>query len=99
MADQDEGPGEITTTEVGSYTVAKTVLLDARRIMAYAAGINDINEAYFDDTRSGGLNVHPGICFSLQWNSRFRIDQPTNYRAAPFGVHAETDLRIHQPFR
>ncbi|MFT7091838.1 MAG: acyl dehydratase, partial [Candidatus Azotimanducaceae bacterium] len=36
--------------------------------------------------------------FALQWNTRFRPDLPLNVRAAPFGVHAETDLRIHKPF-
>ncbi len=99
MSETTTGPGEISTQDVGNYTVAKTVLLDTRRIMAYAASINDANEAYFDDTRAGGLNVHPGVCFSLQWNSRFHIDVPPNYRAAPYGVHAETDLRVQQPFR
>ena len=49
--------------------------------------------------REGGLNVHPAICFALQWNTRFRPDLPPNPRAAPFGVHAETDLRIYKPFR
>ena len=67
--------------------------------MAYAAAINDTNPAYFDDLRPGGLNIHPGICFSLQWASRFRPDQKPNLRAAPFGVHASTDLRIYRPFR
>ncbi len=67
--------------------------------MAYAAGINDTNPAYFDDLREGGLHVHPGIGFSLQWASRFRPDQKPNPRAAPFGVHASTDLRLHRPFR
>ena len=93
------GPGTITTTEVGTHTVATTTLLDARLVMAYATSINDENEAYFDDTRAGGLNVHPGIVFSLQWKSRFRPGQPTNMRAAPFGVHAHTDLRIVRPFQ
>ena len=67
--------------------------------MAYAAAINDSNPAYFDDLRPGGLSVHPGIAFSLQWASRFRPDRKANVRAAPFGVHASTDLRIHRPFR
>ncbi len=67
--------------------------------MAYAAGINDANPAYFDDLREGGLNIHPGICFSLQWASRFRPDQKPNLRAAPYGVHASTDLRIYRPFK
>ena len=98
MAEEESGPGTIAVDEVGAYTVAKTTLLDARKTMAYAAAIDDTNEAYFDDLRPGGLNVHPAICFSLQWNARFVIDRKINMRAAPFGVHAETDLRIHQPF-
>lgn len=94
-----EGPGKISVTDVGSYTVAKTTRLDARKVMAYAASINDTNEAYFNDLREGGLQVHPAICFSLQWNARFLIDQAINLQAAPFGVHAETDLRVYQPFK
>ncbi|MBT3425886.1 MAG: hypothetical protein HOI43_18400 [Gammaproteobacteria bacterium] len=94
-----EGPGKISVTEVGSYTVAKTTQLTARKVMAYAASINDTNEAYFDDLRQGGLRIHPAICFSLQWNARFLIDRAINLRAAPFGVHAETDLRVYQPFK
>ena len=94
-----QGPGELDVNDVGGFTVAKSYVLDARKIMAYAASINDTNEAYFDDLRQGGLNVHPAISFALQWNTRFRPDLPANTRAAPFGVHAETDLRIYQPFR
>ncbi len=93
-----EGPGELDINDVGGFTIAKSYTLNARKIMAYAASIDDTNEAYFDDTRAGGLSVHPGICFALQWNTRYRPDLPLNPRAAPFGVHAETDLRIARPF-
>ena len=93
------GPGVITTDDVGSYSIANTTLLTSRFTMAYAAGINDANPAYFNDLREGGLNIHPGICFSLQWASRFRPDQKFNLRAAPYGVHASTDLRIYRPFK
>jgi acyl dehydratase len=94
-----DGPGELDIDDVGGFTVAKSYTLDARRIMAYASSINDTNEMYFDDTRDEGLNVHPAICFALQWNTRFRPDLPPNTRAAAFGVHAETDLRIYKPFK
>ena len=77
------GPGVIATDDVGSYSIANTTLLTSRFTMAYAAGINDANPAYFDDLREGGLNIHPGICFSLQWASRFRPDQKQNLRGAP----------------
>lgn len=93
------GPGVVTTDDVGLYTIANTLVLDSRFTMAYAAGINDDNPAYFDDVRPGGLQIHPGISFSLQWASRFRPDQKPSKRAAPYGVHASTDLLIHRPFR
>jgi acyl dehydratase len=100
LSDSDtQGPGIIATDDVGNRTIATTTLLDARKIMAYAAGINDANLAYFDDTRADGLLVHPAISFSLQWKSRFQIDRKPNLRAAPYGVHAYTDLRMHRPFR
>lgn len=94
----DSGPGVLSTDDVGKYTVATTRVLDSRFTMSYAASINDTNPAYFDDLRSSGLDIHPGIVFSLQWASRFRPDQTPNFRAAAFGVHASTDLRIHRPF-
>ena len=96
---QTEGPGKVSVAELGCYTIAKTTLLDARRIMAYAAAIDDTNEAYFDDLRQGGLSVHPAICFSLQWNARFLPDRKLDRRTVSFGVHADTDLRIYAPFK
>ena len=96
---EEKGPGIISTDDVGSRTISTTTLLDARLIMAYAAGISDVNPAYFDDTKESGPMVHPGICFSLQWKSRFQIDRIPNSRSLPYLVHASTDLRIHQPFR
>lgn len=95
----DTGPGSLTTDDVGTSTIARTTLIDTRFAMAYAAGINDTHPAYFDDRQASGVAVHPCVAFSLQWNARHRPDQPLNLRAAPFGVHASTDLRIHRPFR
>lgn len=94
-----QGPGSLKASEVGGLTIANTTLLSARKIMAYASGINDLNPAYFDDTKVEGLSVHPAIAFSLQWNSRFTPDRAIDYRAAPFGVHAATDLSIFHPFK
>ena len=93
------GPGELTTDDVGVLSVAQTTVLSTRYTMAYAAGINESTPGYYDDLREGGALIHPGIVFSLQWASRARPDQPVNWRAAPYGVHASTDLRIHRPFR
>ena len=99
MANEETGPGVLTTDDVGLSSIANTTLLSTRYAMAYAAGINDSNPSYFDDEAPGGVKVHPAIAFALQWASRFRPDQTPNLRAAPYGVHASTDLRIHRPFR
>ena len=47
-------------SEVGRYTVAKSFIVDARSITAFAAGVGDVNECYMDDARDGGLIGHPG---------------------------------------
>lgn len=99
MANAETGPGVVDSKDVGVSSVAVTTLISTRLAMAYAAGINDANPAYFDDLAPGGVKVHPGVVFALQWPCRFRPDVAPNLRAAPYGVHASTDLRIHRPFR
>ena len=94
----DLGPGTLATADVGVQTIATTTLLTARYLMGYAAGVGDTNPAYYDDTQEKGVMAHPGVCFSLQWKSRFKPDRAPNLRAAPYGVHASTDLRLHRPF-
>ncbi|MEM7218734.1 MAG: MaoC/PaaZ C-terminal domain-containing protein [Pseudomonadota bacterium] len=97
--DPDAGPGELTCDDVGVLSTARTTLIDTRMAMAYAAAVNDTNPSFYDDLRPGGVAVHPGICFTLQWAARYRPDVPLNPRAAAYGVHASTDLRLHRPFR
>jgi acyl dehydratase len=96
---ESAGPDPVSTDGVGQHTIARSYELTARRIQAYAAGINDGNPLYLDDAREGGLIGHPGLAFSFQWNSRHTPDVPPNPRIAPFGVHAWTDLRMSRPFR
>jgi hypothetical protein len=50
----DTGPGALDSTLVGQLTVARTFELTARRIMAYAAGVKDLNPQFFDDLRETG---------------------------------------------
>ena len=59
MKNDQEGPGVITTDDVGTTTIANTTLLDSRTTMAYASSINDVNPRYYDDLREEGLMVHP----------------------------------------
>ncbi|MEY2756652.1 MAG: hypothetical protein RIR33_430 [Pseudomonadota bacterium] len=104
MSMQAPAPLVIDASGVGLHTIAKTSRLDARRVLAFAAGVLERSEAYWDDTREGGLIVHPGIAFSLQLQSQSRI-LSTPVPAAQMSadawvgaVHAETDLQIYAPF-
>lgn len=93
------GPGTLSTEQVGQQTISKSFHLTPRTIMAYAASIKDTNPLYFDDLRDDGLIAHPFIAFSFQWNTRFLPQLKANPRAAPFNVHAATHLRLHRAFK
>jgi acyl dehydratase len=66
---------------------------------AFAAGVEDTNPAYFDDSLDGGLIGHPGLAFTFQWNSRFMPDVQQDPIEAQRGVHAWVDIRYTRPFR
>ena len=74
-----EGPGKISVTDVGSYTVAKTTQLNARKVMAYAASINDTNEAYFNDLRDQSGKSLAELSISPQASSPTRPARPTSW--------------------
>ena len=89
----------VPTKTVGLRTVARSVELTPRRIMAFAAGVGDFNPAYFDDTRPEGLVAHPGLIFSLQWNARHTPDLEVSLENARRGVHAWVDARFERALR
>ena len=91
--------GVVTTAGTGRYTVARTWELTPRLISAFAAGVDDPNPAYLDDTRPGGLVGHPGLVFTFQWNSRHILGDTQHPATARRGVHASIDARFHRPFR
>ena len=86
-------------TTVGRYTVARTWELTPRLISAFAAGVDDPNPCYFDDTREGGLVGHPGLAFTFQWNTRHTPGAKVDLAEAARGVHAWVDIRYSRPFR
>lgn len=96
---REEGPGALATADLGVRTIATTTLLNARYLTGYAAAVGETNPAFYDDTQAEGVLAHPGVSFSLQWKSRFKPDRAPNLRAAPYGVHASTDLQLLRPFR
>jgi acyl dehydratase len=100
MTEGAEGPLTIDTSGLGRHTIARTELLDLPRVLGFAAGIHEESAVYHDDVREGGPAVHPGIAFALEFGAQGRLGVVTGSDAAWLGaVHAETDLRIHVPFR
>jgi len=86
-------------SEIGPYEEELTT----RKILAYSAGLGETSSIYFDDTRPGGIFVHPMMVMALEWPvSRDLRDMPA------FGVtieeqrrvvHAEQDTEILGPIR
>ena len=93
-----EPEGVISTSTVGRYTVAKSWELTPRMISAFAAGVDDPNHAYFDDSRPGGLVGHPGLVFTFQWNSRHILRDTQHPDTTRRGVHASIDARFARAF-
>jgi len=72
--------------------------LDARRTMAYAAGIGDDAPSYYDTTAQP-VPVHPVYPVSPEWSlliTDVAADEPWSRADALFGVHATHDLTLHR---
>ena len=84
---------------LGLQTVAKSVEITPRLIQSAAAAVQETNERYFDDARINGLDVHPGLIFSLEWWARFMPGGGTLPKEIGLlGVHSSTDIRLIRPF-
>lgn len=88
----------ISATLAGHTAGPRIVTLSARQIMAFAAGTDDRNPRYFDDT-SGPPVAPPLLAVSLEWPLlvALRAALP-GARADELrrGVHASHDLTIHR---
>ncbi len=93
----------IDTAVVGSSTDPITHQIDDRWIMAYSAGLNDLNTRYMD-TDTHALTAHPVFPVCLEWptilSSRALpgYDQTTPDELAR-GVHAAHDLHLYRPIQ
>jgi len=87
---------------IGKSTEAITHTVDARWIMAYAAGLGDLNPRYLDTASSEPIVAHPVFPVCLEWPAVLAsrqlpgADQITRAEAGR-GVHAAHDLHIHRP--
>jgi acyl dehydratase len=78
--------------------------VDERWTMAYAAGLGDDLEAYFDTTREGGVVAHPLFAVCLEWpvivgSRELSIDAGVTADEVATGVHATHDLTVHRLVR
>ncbi len=94
----------LSSVTVGQSTVAFEHAVDARWIMAYAAGLSDLNPRMMDTSAAAPVIAHPVFPVCLEWpvilGSRALAGSERTTRAeAARGVHAAHDLHIVRPIR
>jgi acyl dehydratase len=78
--------------------IAHTV--DARWLMAYAAGIGETDPRFFDTVAGDGPQAHPVFPVCYEWPVALAIREKAIHPAlASFGVHASHHLVAHRPPR
>jgi acyl dehydratase len=85
---------------VGATAGPLTQEIDARWLMAYAAGLGETDPAYLDTLRPGGVAPHPlfPVCYEWPLAVESRARQLGD-EVALRGVHATHDLTLHRPVR
>jgi acyl dehydratase len=85
---------------VGQAVGPLTQEIDARWMMAYAAGLGETDPLYLDTLRPGGIAAHPLFAVCYEWplavESRGR---QLGGDVALRGVHATHDVTLHRPVR
>jgi len=76
------------------------VTVDARWLMAYAAGLGENDPRYYDTIASGGPMAHPLFSVCYEWPLALALRAKTMDEAvARRGVHAFHNLVVHRPPR
>jgi len=93
----------LNTAMVGASTAAITHDVDARWIMAYAAGLADQNPRYLN-TQAGIVIAHPVFPVCLEWPVILGSRHLPGYESVTpaegaRGVHAAHDLHLYRPIR
>src|SRR5579859_3444805 len=88
----------IAATIAGRTLGPRSVTLSARQIMAFAAGTDDRNPRYFDDTAQPPA-APPLLSVSLEWPLLVALRARLSGAAVDElrrGVHASHDLTVHR---
>jgi acyl dehydratase len=93
-------PAAIPASGVGTTAGPLVHAVDARWLMAYAAGLGEEDARYFDTSAAGRPEAHPLFAVCYEWPGALAI-RPlvVPEAAARFGVHAAHHLVIHRPPR
>jgi len=85
---------------VGWRSEPATTEVDARWMMAYAAGLGESGSCYLDTLRAGGIIAHPLFPVCVEWVTRPSATSLglTEVEAAR-GVHYSYDITLHRPIR
>jgi acyl dehydratase len=94
----------LDTAMVGASTAPIAHTVDARWIMAYAAGLGDLNPRYLDTADNAALAAHPVFPVCLEWPVILSCRQLPGYASvtpaeSARGVHAAHDLHLLKPIR
>ena len=93
----------LNSNGVGLRLKPWTGFLDARWLMAYAAGIGRDDEVYLDTTRDDGVIAHPVFPVAPEWaqltDRDSGMDLGLTAEEAQRGVHASHDVVLHRPIR
>jgi acyl dehydratase len=86
----------IVGTEVGPVTQ----VVDARWLMAYAAGLGESDARYYDCLAAAGPAAHPLFAVCYEWPVALELRAKTIDEAlAPRSVHATHHVVVHRPPR
>lgn len=92
----------LDTVNIGRSTDYFEHIVDARWLMAYAAGLNDLNPAYMDTT-AGAVHAHPIFPVCLEWPAilatRALLGENLSDAESARGVHAAHDLHLLRPIK
>lgn len=92
---------QIPSDIVGLRLPERAVEVDWRRTTNFAAAVGDDNPRFLDDSREGGLQVHPVFPVVLSWPLITELPQLLADRIAPEAflsmVHGSQRIRYHRP--
>ena len=93
----------INAAATGSLVEPYDVDIDARNCLAYAAGMGETSDVFFDDARPGGIVAPPAMVVSLEWPASRDVRAGEAFGGTPEerqrGVHAVQDTQFHRMMR